>query len=103
METTRTPEETEALAAALAEHLEMSIRTRVHERTRRDGGRRIEGQPEHSSISTAPPPSACLKRTAKRGAGSTPSPASGHSTNAIASSKYGSRSPHSAAETPAKR
>ena len=39
-------------------------------------------------------------RTAKRGGGNTPSPASGHSTNAIAPSKYGSRSPHSAGETP---
>src|SRR5581483_10257716 len=56
-----------------------------------------------SSISTALPPSACRKRTSNRGGGSTPSPASGHSTNAIASSKYGSRSPHSADETPAKR
>src|SRR6266536_2487562 len=74
------------------------------ERARRHLRCRVERQRQHSSISTsrrAPP--ACLKRTAKRAGGKTPSPASGHSTNAIASSKYGSRSPHSAAETPSKR
>src|SRR5581483_697351 len=78
--------------------------TIVDERTRRNVGRRIERKGQHSSISTTRRASpACRIRTAYRGRGSTPSPASGHSTNAIAPSKYGSRSPHSAAETPAKR
>ncbi len=81
---------------ALAEHLAV-----VDERTRRHLRRSVERQRQHSSIETtlrAPP--ACRKRTEKRGGGSTPAPASGHSTNAIELSKYGSRSPHSAAETP---
>ena len=81
---------------ALAEHLAV-----VDERARRHLRRRVERQRQHSSIETTlRAPSACRIRTAKRGGGSTPAPASGHSTNAIASSKYGSRSPHSAAETP---
>ena len=83
---------------ALAEHL-----VAVHERARRGARRRVEGQRQHSTISTALPPPACRKRTAKRGDGRTPSPASGHSTNAIASSKYGSRSPHSAGDTSSNR
>ena len=44
---------------ALAEQLVV-----VHERARRDRGRRIEGQRQHSSISTALPAPACRKRTA---------------------------------------
>src|SRR5207249_8631209 len=82
----------------LAQHLAV-----IDQRARRDRGRRVEGQCQHSSISTALPSPACRKRTAKRGGGRTPSPASGHSTKAIACSKYGSRSPHSAGETPSKR
>ena len=83
---------------ALAEHL-----VPVHESTRRDPRRGVESQCQHSEISTALPPPACRKRTAYRGGGKTPAPASGHSTKTIASSKYGSRSPHSAAEKPSKR
>jgi hypothetical protein len=41
------------------------------------------------------PPSPCSIRTVATSAGSACSPAYGHSTNTIASSKYGSRSPHS--------
>jgi len=46
---------------------------------------------------------ACSSRTVARSGGSPASPASGHSTKTIASSKYGSRSPHSAADTPVNR
>src|SRR5882672_10748604 len=45
----------------------------------------------------------CDKRTATRTGGSASEAASGHSTKQIASTKYGSRSPHSAEETPWKR
>src|SRR5262249_3619378 len=84
---------------ALAEHLAV-----VDERARRDLCRRVERERQHSSTVTArTSPATCAIRTAKRGAGSTPTPASGQSTNAIAFSKYGSRSPHSAADTPWKR
>src|SRR3954453_9040047 len=83
---------------ALTEHFAV-----VDERARRDRRRRIESQGQHSSISTALPAPACRKRTAKRGAGRMPRPPSGHSTKAIAPSKYGSRPPHSAGETPSKR
>ena len=76
----------------------------VDERARRSVSGRVERQRQHSWIETVLRASpACRKRTAKRAGGSTPAPASGHSTNAIESSKYGSRSPHSAAETPSKR
>src|SRR5581483_1800608 len=84
---------------ALAEHFAV-----VDERTRRNRGGRIESEHQHSAIDTLRrSPSAWRRCTAKRGCGRTPAPASGHSTNAIASSKYGSRSPHAAGDTPWKR
>ena len=80
---TGSADETEALAGRLAEHLVV-----VDKRTCRNLRRSVERQRQHSLIETvlrAPP--ACRKRTVKRGDGNTPAPASGHSTNAIASSK----------------
>src|SRR5207248_11207990 len=60
----------------------------VDERARRNIGRSVERQRQHSSIVTILSASpACRKCTAKRGDGSTPSPASGHSTKATAPSK----------------
>ena len=91
----------------LAEHLAVGAT--------RGGRRRARSSPPPSQCRT-PASALCDPHTrpiarrqhaangrAKRGGGSAPSPASGHSTNTIASSKYGSRSPHSAAEKPWKR
>src|SRR5262249_985649 len=82
----------------------------------RNIGRRVERQCQHpekacssrdfsfasSSISLCPT-SRCRHRGRTRGSGSSSPAASGHSTNATVPSKYGSRSPHSAAETELKR
>src|SRR4029450_9096369 len=74
------------------------------ERARRNVRGRVEREDQHSTTSMRRRSSpACSSDKRKRAGGSTPSPASGHSTKQTAPSKYGSRSPHSAGETPAKR
>ena len=92
---------------ALAQHLAV-----VDEGARGDVSRRVEGQDQHSKALVAAcrrprrrqpavrSRATCSRRTRARGGGSASTPASGHSTKTIASSKYGSRSPHSAADRP---
>ena len=90
----------------LAEHLAVA-----DERARGAVSRRVEGEDQRRSLEgyaaldrDSPAPLVdVLEPDGRAHRGSPPPAASGHSTKTTASSKYGSRSPHSADETAVKR